>query len=198
MPIYRDPVRITDGDKVGATSAPQDDNTKDGSKEFTTLDAEQIHSQYENDARSGPTDTFKTGAMIPSDMSVRLVRAESANWETFLSLMYSLCLTMAGIFAGSWASTKDFSTLEKFATIGFFSIAGILILVWVRVKVRLQKGGVNIPMNALQTFKDEDAERIRIDRESEASHDLIQLLNKPASLYIRRYIFLNKGKEMRL
>ena len=38
-------------------------------------------------------------------------------------------------------------------------------------------------------------ERIRIDRESEANHDLIQWLDKPVSLYIRKYLFSIWGDQ---
>jgi len=158
MPIYRDPGRVTDEDKLGGTSAPQDDNAKEGAKDYSTLGPREIADQYENDARSSESPGFKTGAMIPSDMTVRLVRAESANWETLLSVLYSLCLTLFGVFAGSWSSSDSFSGLEKTATFGFLGLSLILIAIWATIKVRLQRGGVNVPLNTLGDLKEDDGD----------------------------------------
>lgn len=146
--------------KVGLTSSPLDsEKGADDLRESRTYDSFEVTQNYNSDSKSsiGQVDT---GAFIPKDMTVTLVRADSSNWEIFLSSLYSLTLTFFGIFLGSWISAaekgdKSFSVLEKTATLFFLGISIILMVVWISIKVRQRKGGVKIPQNILNSFGNE-------------------------------------------
>jgi len=146
--------------KVGLTSSPLDsEKGADDLRESRTYDSFEVTKNYNSDSKSsiGQVDT---GAFIPKDMTVTLVRADSSNWEIFLSSLYSLTLTFFGIFLGSWISAaekgdKSFSMLEKTATLFFLGISIILMVVWISIKVRQRKGGVKIPQNILNSFGNE-------------------------------------------
>jgi hypothetical protein len=107
-----------------------------------------------------PSVGVDTGALIPKDMTVRLVRADSANWETFLSCLYSMLLTVFGLFLGAWVSdsqstTPKFTLLEKIATVSFGLIALVLIAAWIFLKVRQHRRGIKIPYELLQRLPSE-------------------------------------------
>ena len=141
----------------GQTSSPLDnEKSTESIQKSRTSDSFEVTQIYNlnSESTSGKVDT---GAIIPIDMTVKLVRADSSNWEMFLSSFYSLTLTLFGIFLGVWISDSQqginsFSILEKVATIFFLVISVILIIVWVIIKVRQRKRGVKIPQNILNNF----------------------------------------------
>jgi hypothetical protein len=105
-----------------------------------------------------PDSGVDTGALIPRDMTVRLVRADSANWEVFLQALYSLLLTFFGIFLGGWindagSSAPRFTGLEKTATVIFGVLALVLIGAWVVLKIKQHKKNVKIPYEILRSFQ---------------------------------------------
>jgi len=142
---------------IGQTSSPLDKekNIDDFSKAKTS-DSFQVTQSYNSDSKSS-NGQVDTGAFIPKDMTVKLVRADSANWEIFLSSLYSLTLTLFGIFLGVWISdfeqgNNSFGVLEKTATLAFLILSIILIVVWILIKVKQRKSGVKIPQNLLNTL----------------------------------------------
>lgn len=141
------------------TSLPDNAPSEGKIKEHQTADRNQIEAQYEQDAESNKDDKLDTGALIPKDMTVKLVRAESANWETFLSLLYSITLTLFGLYLGSWISTTNssssFSSLEIVAIFAFGGLSLALIIIWVVLKVRQQRQGVKIPYDMLNSLSDD-------------------------------------------
>lgn len=143
------------------TLIPEDTAARDTSKAHETSDFREIEKQYNNDAESG-RGGFNTGALIPRDMTVKLVRAESANWETFLSILYSLTLTIFGLFIGAWVTSssagKSSTSLEIVATISFGALSGGLIIVWAVMKVRQQREGVVVPYEVLSTYQKTEQE----------------------------------------
>jgi len=93
-------------------------------------------------------------------MTVKLVRVDSSNWEIFLSSLYSMTLTLFGIFLGSWITdfqqgSNNFSILEKTATLFFLFLSIFLIILWVVIKIKQRKGGVKISQDILNTFGEE-------------------------------------------
>lgn len=141
----------------GQTSSPLDnEKSTESIQESRTSDSYEVTQNYNSNSES-TSEKVDTGAFIPRDMTVKLVRADSSNWEIFLSSFYSLTLTLFGIFLGVWISdvqegANSFSILEKTATIFFFVISVILIIAWIFIKVRQRKGGVKIPQDILNTF----------------------------------------------
>ena len=92
-------------------------------------------------------------------MTVKLIRADSANWEIFITAFNSLTLTIFGIFLGVWISDskqtiKTFSFLEKVATLFFLFISLVLIIIWIVMKINQSKKGVKIPQEFLNKFED--------------------------------------------
>lgn len=146
----------------GGTSAPLELASRDQITISQTADIKQVQTQYQQDAESNKEDHFDTGALLPRDMTVKLVRAESANWETFLSCFYSITLTLFGLFLGSWVSSRstnsNFSGLERIATIAFGVISILLIIVWITLKVRQQKHGIKIPYETLNSLTKKQTE----------------------------------------
>jgi len=145
---------------TGQTSSPLDNekNAKD-LQDSKTSDSYEVTEKYNSDAELS-TEKIDTGAFIPKDMTVKLVRADSSNWEIFISSFYALTLTLFGIFLGFWVSAAQqedisFSVLEKFATLFFLFCSVILIIVWIIIKVKQRKGGIKIPHNLIEKFGEE-------------------------------------------
>lgn len=143
------------------TLIPEDTAARDTSKSHETSDFRQVERQYSADAESG-RGGFSTGALLPKDMTVKLVRAEAANWETFLSVLYSLTLTLFGLFLGAWVTTsssgKSWTSLEAVATVAFGMLSAGLVTAWVIIKVRQQRQGVVIPYEILSTYQKTEQE----------------------------------------
>lgn len=143
--------------KTGQTSSPLDNEKSiEELQESRTSDSYQITQSYnpDSDSSRGKVDT---GAFIPKDMTVKLIRADSSNWEIFLSSLYSLTLTLFGLFLGVWIfdvqqGSNSFGILDKIATLFFLFLSVLLIIVWIIIKVRQRKGGVKIPQDILNTF----------------------------------------------
>jgi hypothetical protein len=149
-------------DKTG-TSVPDYGINEGLTEENQTADIYQVEAQYNRDAESNNNDRFDTGALLPKDLTVRLVRSESANWETFLSVLYSITLTLFGLFLGSWLSSSaasvKFTSLESVATIAFGFLSLALIIVWIILKVKQQRHGIKVPYNLLNTLTEDKAEQ---------------------------------------
>lgn len=143
--------------ETGQTSSPLDiEKSAADFQESKTSDSFKVTHNYDSGSQS-TSGHVDTGAFIPKDMTVKLVRADSSNWEIFLSSLYAITLTLFGIFLGVWISdvqqgSNSFSILEKIATLFFLGISIILIIVWIIIKVKQKKGGVKIPQNLLDTF----------------------------------------------
>jgi len=145
--------------EIGKTSSPLDnERIVDDFNEAKTFDSLQVNQQYNSDSDSAKG-RISTGAVIPCDMTVKLIRADSANWEIFITAFNSLTLTIFGIFLGVWISDskqtiKTFSFLEKVATLFFLFISLVLIIIWIVMKINQSKKGVKIPQEFLNKFED--------------------------------------------
>ena len=152
------------------TLIPDDTAARDTSRSHQTSDYRQVEKQYSYEAES-VGGGFNTGALIPRDMTVKLVRAETATWETFLSVLYSLTLTLFGLFLGAWVTSssagKSWTSLEAVATISFGSLSVILIAAWAVIKVRQQRHGVVVPYEVLSTYRKTEQEATPDARPSE-------------------------------
>jgi hypothetical protein len=161
MAIRRNSGTSSNPAEQASTHAPSSAIGQDYSKEYQTGDEQQIQKQYQVEAESKKEDKIDTGALLPKDMTVKLVRAEAANWETFLQCLYSITLTLFGLFLGSWVSgtnSTNFSNLEITATISFGIISSSLIAVWVILKIKQSKQGIKIPSEILNQLTKESAE----------------------------------------
>lgn len=143
---------------IDGTSIPDSDFCRETTAQ--TGDIYKINEEYKKDAQT-PKDSgvFNTGALIPNDMTVKLVRADSANWETFVSVLYSVTLTLFGLFLGAWVTSPntgkantDFSSLEVTATLAFGGLSFVLILIWGYLKIKQQKEGVVISTEMLRNL----------------------------------------------
>jgi hypothetical protein len=163
MAILRSADTTNDSNEIVATHAPESAIPNQYSKRHQTADINQIQKEYTTDAISLSVARIDTGALIPRDMTVKLVRAEVANWETFLQCVYSITLTLFGLFLGALISTPDdgnqMSNLEITATISFGVISFCLICLWIYLKVQQSNQGIKVPYEMLNQFAVEDAEK---------------------------------------
>ncbi len=101
----------------GQTSSPLDnEKSTESFQESKTSDSYDVTQNYNSDSES-TSGKVDTGAFIPRDMTVKLVRADSSNWEIFLSSFYSLTLTLFGIFLGVLISVTNGSFIIFLLTI---------------------------------------------------------------------------------
>lgn len=98
-----------------------------------------------------PQSAFTSGALLPKDMSVTLVRADTATLENILAIIYSITLGLFGVFlgAGMAESQTKFTALEQAATwvfgIASLGLAGGLIY----LKIRQSRASVRVPYETL-------------------------------------------------
>jgi hypothetical protein len=92
-----------------------------------------------------------TGVMTPSDLTVRLVRSESASLETILSVLYSSFLGFFGVFLGTILQKQSQSTLMEVVATFAFGLASVTLLIWwICVKVKQTKDNVLLPMDSIR------------------------------------------------
>ncbi len=159
MAIKRFVDATNDDGFTGGTQIPQQaqSHSSPAQKPIKTGDEREVQSQYQHEAESKQIDKINTGTMLPKDLTVKLVRADTSNWETFLSCLYSFTLTLFGLFLGTLISRDSSqlsnpSTLEIIATIVFGCLSLLLIGIWVCVKIRVQIGGVRMPHDVLDSL----------------------------------------------
>ena len=144
--------------EIGITSSPlETERVVTSFNESKTSDSFQVSQVYSSDSES-IKGKISTGTVLPSDMTVKLVRADSANWEIFITSLNSLTLTFFGIFLGVWISdanqsSHNFTFLEKIATIFFLLISVLLIVVWIIIKIKQSNSGVKIPQDFLSKYE---------------------------------------------
>ncbi|MDD5261948.1 MAG: hypothetical protein PHD76_08895 [Methylacidiphilales bacterium] len=101
----------------------------------------------------GDGNAMLAGAILPSDMRVRLVRSDSAHLDTILSLFYSTSFSIFGVFLGAILSkTGGPSTIELWATVFLGIISVALLALWGFIKYRQFEKGITIPQSALDQF----------------------------------------------
>ncbi len=140
----------------GSTKSPLESTEEKIQHSSETSDSLKALEDYQQDSKS-IEGSINTGAFIPKDMTVKLVRADSANLDFLLSTLYSLCLTFFGLFLGAWLTdANNFTNLEKTATIILGLLSVVLVGVWISLKVRQQKSSVLIPYNTFKHLIKED------------------------------------------
>lgn len=150
--------------EVGQTSSPLDsERSLQDSYNLKTSDSKQVTQEYDDDTKP-VKGQISTGAVVPTDLTVKLVRADSANWEIFVTALNSITLTFFGLFLGVWVSdanqtTHNFTLLEKIATLFFLLISFTLIIIWIVLKVKQSKRGVRIPQDFLTKFENSENRR---------------------------------------
>jgi len=140
-------IEVSDGDKTsGKTNAPDDILVPLLPREKAkTSDVKGYKQSYQNEQEAKAGEGISTGAYLPQDMTVKLVRADSSNLELFFSIFYSLFLTLCGITSGAWIATPPdgtFSPWGKFATYAYGVLAIIFIALWIYLRISMYKKGV--------------------------------------------------------
>lgn len=136
---------------IGGTINPAENNKEDVVKEYQTPDIHTIQDQYKEEALKGDG-CIDTGVGIPKDMRVKLVRADSAILEIVISILYSVGLTISGIFIGVWGMNETHTFLEKVG-IGFTGVITlVLIAIFVFVKVIQLRSSVFVPNEFLEDY----------------------------------------------
>ena len=105
--------------------------------------------------------TVETGAHIPRDMTVRLIRADEGKWEIFISLLYSFLLTVFSMYLGAWLSDVQlpvprFTFLDKAATVLFGIIALILLIALVVLKIKQHRKTIKVPLSFFKNIPSEN------------------------------------------
>ena len=99
-----------------------------------------------------------SGIIFPSDIRIRLVRAETVTLDTVLSLIYSSLLTVFGVFLGIMLTKGQLRTGTEVAAVVFFGFFSMVILVWWTInKVKQHDKGVSLPTTILQKYEDDNA-----------------------------------------
>jgi len=140
---------------TGGTAVPPPSSTGAPLESLSseTADIGSIESGYKRDAET-PTNGMDVGVRLPKDMTVKLVRADSAGMEIFLSILYSLALMVFGVFWGALIDRPagQRTTLEISAVLIFGVLAGILLSALGVIKRNQRRSSVVIPTSALETF----------------------------------------------
>lgn len=125
-----------------------------------TSDNEQIQAQYKDDAQSNSGNVINTGAMMPKDMTVRLVRAEVSNLETLLQILYSITSALFFLFLGASINstqTAPMSELERLSTFSFGAITAILLISLVVLRLKQTSNAIHVPHDV---FKRADGNKV--------------------------------------
>lgn len=94
-----------------------------------------------------------TGAVLPEDMRIKLIRADSSSFDTILTVFFSITLTLFGTFLGIWITDSvKTSSSEKVATVAFGGLSLALIIWWIVIKVTQMKKGVTVPISVLNSI----------------------------------------------
>lgn len=99
------------------------------------------------------SNTVQSGIILPSDIRVRLVRAEAASLDTILSLLYSTVFSIFSLFLGIVLTKGNASTMTEKASVICFGILGVFLLGWwIYIKYKQSEKGVSVPHSVLQEF----------------------------------------------
>jgi hypothetical protein len=85
------------------------------------------------------SNTVQSGIILPSDIRIRLVRAEAASLDTILSFLYSTMLSVFGVFLGIVLTKGKQSMVTEIASVVCFGAFAVALLSWWIVTVH----GVN-------------------------------------------------------
>src|ERR1035441_7361701 len=66
------------------------------------------------------SNTVQSGIILPSDIRIRLVRAEAASLDTILSFLYSTMLSVFGVFLGIVLTKGKQSMVTEIASVVCF------------------------------------------------------------------------------
>jgi len=102
---------------------------------------------------------LQIGAVLPEDMTVKLVRAESADAEIFLSVLYTFVVGLFGIFLGGWIADSQqtqpvMAVWTKVACVMFGLISLVLVAAWFYIKIKQRRKTVKIPYQLLSNYEE--------------------------------------------
>jgi hypothetical protein len=104
-------------------------------------------------SENAPSNTVQSGIILPSDIRIRLVRAEAASLDTILSLLYSTVLSIFSLFLGIVLTKGSTCTTTEIAAVVCFGILSCFLLGWwLYIKWKQSEKGVSVPHTVLQQF----------------------------------------------
>ncbi len=159
MAFNRDDILQDSDQDYGPTKSPFDSTIEnDYENKEQTIEGANVIDEYKNDPKS-IGGSINSGAIIPKDMTVKLVRSDSTIAEIIIATLYAITLTFFGIFLGAWISSQNsFTILEKTATIVLGGFALIFIIIWIVLKFQQQKKGVLVSLNQLDLLKNDESQ----------------------------------------
>lgn len=154
MPIKRDQITNNYSEQSEPTKNLSFKETSELNEriEIRTGDKAGVSREYENDTEAHGTE-LSFGAILPKDMTVQLIRADSVMWETLIAFLNSISLSFFMLFLGEFTAKEHlFTRLEIMSlwVLGGFTL--ILSIIWFALKIKQQKGGVTIPIEALRAY----------------------------------------------
>lgn len=97
-----------------------------------------------------------SGVIIPSDMRVRLVRAESAALDAVVSLLFTAVMTVFGALLGAALGNDEDASGEEITGIVALGVLGAVLLGWwLANKWKSMGSGVSVPGSVIQEYGDD-------------------------------------------
>jgi hypothetical protein len=120
-----------------------------------TDDVRGYRNRYKSDTETTSDKTFKTGAILPQDMTVRLIKEEASNFELFLSIGYSLFMTVWSGFFGAWISSpkESFPASSQIAMWIFLAIAVTFLVMWIIMRRTMHGRSIEMPIELLKSYQ---------------------------------------------
>ena len=133
------------------TLKPKEDNVS------KTSDFNDIQRNYKDQTGSSDNEGIDTGTYFPQDMSVKLMRAENATLETFLSVLQSITLALFCLFLTTSLSnnscfTPSMSSMIIIATICLGISFLAFLFWWIYLKIQQHKHSVKVPNDYYKTL----------------------------------------------
>jgi hypothetical protein len=120
-----------------------------------TDDVRGYKNRYRSDTETSSDKTFKTGAMLPQDMTVRLIRDDTSNLELLLSIGYSIFFTIWSGFFGAWISSSEesFPTSSRIAMWIFLAVAVVFLVMWIVMRITMRGRSIKMPIELLRGYQ---------------------------------------------
>ncbi len=138
------------------TIFPSQQNANANIDDQNTLDNVGSIEDYSRDDSISDDSGILAGTYLPQDMTVRLVRAENSNNDTILSILFSICLTVVGVFSGAFISYQTSATkptlLEKISLVFVSILAAVFLILWIVNKCKMNKKSILVPITKYTKF----------------------------------------------
>lgn len=157
MAFKRENIPNSTDNVTGATYSPG--NSKDVLNKHLqdeTTDIKNVGEEYTEEQKVA-SGKFHSGARVPADMTVKLVRADSSVTEIIVTSIYTFTMTFAGIFVGAWITActneQDVHWAIVLSTIVLFIISAGLIIWYVSLKRKQSNDSILLPSSTFEEYK---------------------------------------------